>query len=101
MQPIPVGLPISLGGGAQALVVAANGRVYGDARSIEVEDENDRSVALYITYGNFQYILDGDLGGGAEACSQAPEARRDCEDRARQGVRDANSAASSVPALGC
>jgi beta-lactamase superfamily II metal-dependent hydrolase len=65
----PVGLPIALGDGAQALVVAANGRIYGDPQPVELANENDRSVSLYITYGNFQYILDGDLGGGREACS--------------------------------
>lgn len=69
VRPVPVGLPIALGNGAQALVVAANGRIYGDPLTVDVKNENDRSVSLYITYGNFQYILDGDLGGGPEACS--------------------------------
>jgi beta-lactamase superfamily II metal-dependent hydrolase len=69
VQPIPVGLPIALGDGAVAIVMAANGRVYGDPTPVEVENENDRSVSLFISYGNFQYILDGDLGGGKEDCS--------------------------------
>jgi competence protein ComEC len=69
VRPAPVGLPIALGDGAQALIVAANGRVYGEPQPIEVHNENDRSVSLYITYRNFQYILDGDLGGGPEPCS--------------------------------
>ncbi len=70
VRPIPVGLPIALGDGAQALAVAANGRVYGDPLPVDFDNENDRSVSLYITYGNFQYILDGDLGGGKESCSE-------------------------------
>lgn len=69
VRPAPVGLPIALGDGAQALIVAANGRVYGESQPIAVANENDRSVSLYITYRNFQYILDGDLGGGRESCS--------------------------------
>lgn len=70
VRSVPVGLPLALGDGAQAIVVAANGWIYGDPRRAEIQDENDRSIALYVTYKNFQYILDGDLGGGPERCSR-------------------------------
>jgi beta-lactamase superfamily II metal-dependent hydrolase len=64
VRPIPVGLRISLGDGAEAVVMAANGKIYGRDKAIKVTNENDRSVALFIQYGKFQFILDGDLGAG-------------------------------------
>ena len=66
---IPVGLSLSLGDGAELIVVAANGKII-DGSSVKVKNENDRSVSLLIRYKNFQYILDGDLGGGKESCSR-------------------------------
>jgi competence protein ComEC len=68
IRDIPVGLNISLGDGAEMLVVASNGRIF-DGSLVKVKNENDRSVSLLIRYNNFQYILDGDLGGGKESCS--------------------------------
>jgi beta-lactamase superfamily II metal-dependent hydrolase len=77
-KPIPLGHPIELGDGARALVVAANARVWGEneppadntrrARAKRI-NENDRSIALFITYGKFQYLIDGDLGSGPESCT--------------------------------
>lgn len=75
VRPIPLGLRISLGDGAEAVVVAANGAVLGerrDARARSMEkalNENDRSVALFINYGGFDYIIDGDLGAGKDSCA--------------------------------
>jgi beta-lactamase superfamily II metal-dependent hydrolase len=69
VRPIPVGLAISLGEGAEAIVLAANGNVYGLRQPIRVPNENDRSVALLIRYGDFEYMLDGDLGAGRETCT--------------------------------
>lgn len=66
---IPVGLRINLGDGAEAFIVAANGVVLGETKNPPVKDENDKSIALFIRYGNFQYILDGDLGSGPEKCT--------------------------------
>lgn len=66
---IPVGLWIPLGGGAEAYVVAANGIVLNDRQHPHIRNENDRSIALYIRYGHFNYILDGDLGSGRETCT--------------------------------
>lgn len=67
-QPIPVGLAIAIGNGASILVASSNGRIF-DGTDIGVSNENDRSISLFLNYGNFQYILDGDLGGGEEKCS--------------------------------
>lgn len=67
-QAVPVGLAIAIGNGASILVASSNGKIF-DGTNIEVSNENDRSISLFLNYGNFQYILDGDLGGGEEKCS--------------------------------
>lgn len=68
VRTIPVGLVVSLGDGATMHVIAANGRLL-DGTQVDVNDENDRSIVLFINYKNFQYLIDGDLGGGTERCS--------------------------------
>jgi beta-lactamase superfamily II metal-dependent hydrolase len=63
--PIPLGLVIDLGNGATATCVAANGYVVGTGLIPNgQDDENDRSVCLFIQYGDFDYLVTGDLGGG-------------------------------------
>jgi len=77
VRPIPVGLRISLGGGAEALIAAANAVVLGDDRLTREDkhkpgrkwNENDRSISVLVRYGEFEYLLDGDLGSGPERCS--------------------------------
>lgn len=69
VRPIQVGLKIHLGNGAEVMVVAANGYVLGASEPIAVRNENDRSISLLVRYGKFHYLLDGDLGGGDEACT--------------------------------
>ncbi len=76
---IPVGLRISLGDGAEVFVVAADGRVFGDPDRIEVLNENDRSIALFVRYRNFHYLLDGDLGAGAEVCTDHDTTQQDVQ----------------------
>lgn len=88
-KPIPLGFRIDLGDGAQAVVFAANGKVLGEeipesdaegaTRSSGRINENDRSIALFINYGKFQYILDGDLGSGPERCSDHQTNQRDIQ----------------------
>jgi len=78
--PAPVGLAIALGDGAEALIVAANGQVWGEP-PIKVSNENDRSVVLFIHYRNFQYVLDGDLGAGPEKCTEHQTTQLDVETR--------------------
>ncbi|MGQ8367442.1 ComEC/Rec2 family competence protein [Glaciecola sp. 1036] len=72
------GMRISLGSGAELLVAAANGVVF-DGTKIDVINENDRSVSILIKYNEFEFILDGDLGGGAEVCSGHKTNQRDVQ----------------------
>jgi beta-lactamase superfamily II metal-dependent hydrolase len=63
---ISPGTVIDLGYGATATCVAANGSVVGSgAVSGGTSDENDRSVCLLIKYGDFDYVVTGDMGGGS------------------------------------
>lgn len=66
---IKPGMRLSLGNGAELLVAASNGVIF-DGNEINVSNENDRSVSLLLKYGEFEFILDGDLGGGNEYCSR-------------------------------
>lgn len=77
---IPVGLTISIGDGAYVKVMAANGKIFGKKNRIAIQNKNDASVALFISYKNFQYILDGDLGGGAEACTSRNTVQKNLQD---------------------
>ncbi len=62
-----VGTEIDLGDGATATCVAANGSVIGDGAITGGQDnENDRSICLLIQYGDFDYLVTGDLGGGVD-----------------------------------
>ncbi len=70
--PMPLGTIINLGNGATATCVAVNGSVIGTgAVSGGQDNENDRSVCLLIKYGNFEYLVTGDMGGGSDdyACT--------------------------------
>jgi beta-lactamase superfamily II metal-dependent hydrolase len=65
-----VGTQIPLGNGAKMTVVAVNGDVIGGAH-VTVSDENDRSIAVLLQYGGFDWLWASDLGGGTidEACT--------------------------------
>jgi beta-lactamase superfamily II metal-dependent hydrolase len=67
---VPVGTVIQLGNGARLTVVARNGSIIGGG-SVSVSDENDRSIAVLIQYGGFDYLWASDMGGGNidEACT--------------------------------
>ena len=67
---VPVGTVIQLGNGAKLTVVARNGSIIGGG-SVSVSNENDRSIAILIQYGGFDYIWASDMGGGNidEACT--------------------------------
>ncbi|HLP58835.1 MAG TPA: lamin tail domain-containing protein [Candidatus Deferrimicrobium sp.] len=70
--PIPLGTVINLGNGATATCVAVNGSVIGTGAVPGGQaNENDRSVCLLIKYGNFEYLVTGDMGGGSDdfACT--------------------------------
>jgi beta-lactamase superfamily II metal-dependent hydrolase len=65
---MPVGTIIPLGNGAKMTCVARNGSIIGGG-SVAVSDENDRSIALLIQYGGFDYLWASDLGGGSDSCT--------------------------------
>lgn len=89
-KPIPVGLRINLGKGAEAFVAAANGVVMGETKSKPVKNENDRSISLFIRYGNFHYILDGDLGSGPEDCTKHDTNQLDVQTRVARALIGSN-----------
>ena len=75
---MPVGTVIQLGNGATLTCVARNGSIIGGG-SVAVSDENDRSIAVLIKYGGFDYLWAGDLGGGSDACTGRSTTQVDVE----------------------
>jgi len=65
---MPVGTVINLGNGATLTCIARNGSIIGGG-SVSVSNENDRSIALVVKYGGFEYLWASDLGGGDDACT--------------------------------
>lgn len=62
---VPLDTVIPLGDGATLKVIAVHGNITGGG-SISVPDENDRSVAVLIQYGDFDFVWASDLGGGKD-----------------------------------
>jgi beta-lactamase superfamily II metal-dependent hydrolase len=75
---MPVGTVIALGNGATLTCIANNGSIIGGG-SVTVSDENDRSIALLIKYGGFDYLWASDLGGGPDACTGRSTTQVDVE----------------------
>jgi beta-lactamase superfamily II metal-dependent hydrolase len=75
---MPVGTVIQLGNGATMTCVARNGSIIGGG-SVAVTDENDRSIALLIHYGGFDYLWASDLGGGSDSCTGRSTTQLDVE----------------------
>src|SRR5712692_10384262 len=75
---MPVGTVIQLGNGAKITCVARNGSIIGGG-SVSVSDENDRSIALLIQYGGFDFLWASDLGGGSDTCTGRSTAQVDVE----------------------
>src|SRR3954454_21993149 len=75
---MPVGTVIQLGNGATLTCIARNGSIIGGG-SVAVTDENDRSIALLIKYGGFDYIWASDMGGGSDSCIGRSTAQLDVE----------------------
>jgi beta-lactamase superfamily II metal-dependent hydrolase len=67
--PMPVGTVIPLGNGAKITCIARNGLIIGGGSVPQATDENDRSIALLIQYGGFDYLWASDLGGGSDNCT--------------------------------
>jgi beta-lactamase superfamily II metal-dependent hydrolase len=59
-----VGTQIALGNGARLTFVAVNGAIIGGG-VVSVSDENDRSIAVLVQYGGFDWLWASDLGGGS------------------------------------
>lgn len=78
VMPIKPGMRFAIGNGAEVLVTASNGKIF-NGHTVEVKNENDRSISLLIKYGEFDYILDGDLGGGTEVCSDYQTTQKDVQ----------------------
>lgn len=74
------GQQIALGNGATLTFVAVNGRIIGGG-SVAVSDENDRSIAVLIQYGGFDYLWASDLGGGTidQSCTGRSTTQVDVE----------------------
>ncbi|MCK4760845.1 MAG: lamin tail domain-containing protein [Candidatus Aminicenantes bacterium] len=62
-----LGQTINLGGGATATCVAVDGSVIGVGAIPDGQlNENDRSICLLIQYGDFDFLVTGDVGGGSD-----------------------------------
>lgn len=84
---VPVGTQLQLGNGARLTVVARNGGIIGGG-SVSVSDENDRSIAVLIQYGGFDYIWASDLGGGTidQSCTGRSTTQTDVESVVMQAI---------------
>lgn len=67
---VPVaGEMILLGDGARLYFVAVDGHIAGGG-TVSVSDENDRSIAVLVQYGGFEWLWASDMGGGSDtACT--------------------------------
>ena len=82
---MPVGTIIPLGNGATLTCIARNGSIIGGG-SVAVTDENDRSIALLIHYGGFDYLWASDLGGGSDSCTGRSTLQLDVETSVIQAI---------------
>ncbi len=67
-----LGQVIPLGNGATATCVAVDGSVLGVGAVPDGQNnENDRSICLLVEYGDFDFLVTGDVGGGSDdnACT--------------------------------
>lgn len=97
---MPVGYVLQLGGGATLTCIARNGSILGGG-SVAVSDENDRSLAILVQYGGFDWIWASDLGGGQadSACTGRTTSQTDVETKVLQAILP-GGAAPLVPANG-
>src|SRR6184192_3534416 len=82
---MPVGTVIPIGNGAKITCIARNGSIIGGG-SVAVSDENDRSIALLIQYGGFDYLWASDLGGGSDTCTGRSTAQTNVETSVIQAI---------------
>lgn len=86
-QAMPLGHEIPLGNGAKLTAVAVNGSVLG-GDWVAVVDENDRSIAVLVQFGGFDYLWASDLGGGDDdnACTGRSTSQLDVETHVIQAI---------------
>ena len=65
LETLQPGKLFDLGESAWARCTASGGRLFSETRVL-VSDNNDRSLALHVRYGGFDYHVGGDLGGGGK-----------------------------------
>ncbi|HYH08862.1 MAG TPA: lamin tail domain-containing protein [Thermoanaerobaculia bacterium] len=82
---MPVGTVINLGSGATLTCIARNGSIIGGG-SVSVSNENDRSIALLLQYGAFEYLWASDLGGGSDACTGRSTSQANVETSVVQAI---------------
>ncbi|MSO60639.1 MAG: hypothetical protein EXQ50_00860 [Acidobacteria bacterium] len=75
-----VGDQVPLGNGATLTFIAVNGSIVGGG-SVSVSNENDRSIAVLVKHGGFDYLWASDLGGGSidTACTGRSTTQVDVE----------------------
>ncbi|HET6201502.1 MAG TPA: fibronectin type III domain-containing protein [Planctomycetota bacterium] len=85
--PMPVGAQILLGNGATLTCVARNGSILGGG-SVPVDSENDRSIAVLVQYGGFDFLWASDLGGGEidQSCTGRSTSAADVETAVIQAI---------------
>jgi beta-lactamase superfamily II metal-dependent hydrolase len=78
---------IFLGGGATLTFVAVNGQIIGGG-TVSVSNENDRSIAVLIQHGGFDYLWASDLGGGSidNSCTGRSTTQVDVETSVVQAI---------------
>lgn len=84
---VPVGTVIQLGNGAKLTVVARNGSIIGGG-SVSVSNENDRSIAVLVQYGGFDFLWASDMGGGSidQSCTGRSTSQVDVETSVIQAI---------------
>lgn len=82
---MPVGTVLQLGNGATLTCIARNGSIIGGG-SVSVSNENDRSIAVLIEYGGFDFLWAGDIGGGSDACTGRSTSQTDVETAIIQAI---------------
>ncbi|MGH7151778.1 MAG: ComEC/Rec2 family competence protein, partial [Planctomycetota bacterium] len=85
--PMPVGTVIPLGNGATMTCVARMGQLIGGG-SVFVDSENDRSIAVLVQHGGFDFLWASDLGGGEddEDCTGRSNSSADVETPLLQAI---------------
>ncbi|MBI1848933.1 MAG: fibronectin type III domain-containing protein [Planctomycetes bacterium] len=88
---MPVGQQIFLGNGAILTCIARNGSIIGGG-TVSVSDENDRSIAVLIQYGGFDYLWASDLGGGSDTCTGRSTSQTNVESAVIQAISPGGAA---------